>query len=81
MNEEPGEHAPLWKLWTAGAIAGLATWVVSAPSELVKCRVQLSPIAQNSWGVTKDILKSRGIPGLYYGGVVTSLRDSVGYGF
>ncbi|CAK7209829.1 hypothetical protein SCUCBS95973_000574 [Sporothrix curviconia] len=28
--------------WIAGAVAGLATWIVSAPTELVKCRAQLA---------------------------------------
>jgi solute carrier family 25 carnitine/acylcarnitine transporter 20/29 len=27
--------------WLAGAVGGLATWVVSTPTELVKCRAQL----------------------------------------
>ncbi|CAK7242490.1 MAG: hypothetical protein STHCBS139747_003985 [Sporothrix thermara] len=36
--------------WIAGAVAGLATWIVSAPTELVKCRAQLAlaaPTAAN----------------------------------
>ncbi|CAK7270363.1 hypothetical protein SEPCBS57363_004066 [Sporothrix epigloea] len=28
--------------WMAGAVAGLATWIVSTPTELVKCRAQLA---------------------------------------
>ncbi|CAK7265104.1 hypothetical protein SEPCBS119000_001334 [Sporothrix epigloea] len=28
--------------WMAGALAGLATWIVSTPTELVKCRAQLA---------------------------------------
>ncbi|ERT00877.1 solute carrier family 25 (mitochondrial carnitine/acylcarnitine transporter), member 20/29 [Sporothrix schenckii 1099-18] len=28
--------------WVAGAAAGLATWIVSAPTELIKCRAQLA---------------------------------------
>jgi len=31
----------LAKIWVAGAAAGLATFVVSAPTELVKCRAQV----------------------------------------
>jgi len=69
--------------WVAGAIGGLATWVVSTPTELIKCRAQLSSStsASNSWGITKDIVRTEGIRGLYFGGVVTALRDSIGYGF
>lgn len=73
----------LWTTFLAGAIGGLATWVVSTPTELVKCRAQLStdPHA-SSWDITKRVLRTEGgIRGLYFGGSVTALRDSVGYGF
>lgn len=78
-----GAPPNLWTTWLAGAIGGLATWVVSTPTELVKCRAQISssPTAASSWGITKEILRSEGIRGLYFGGVVTALRDSIGYGF
>lgn len=73
----------LWTTFVAGAIGGLATWVVSTPTELVKCRAQLatSSADSNSWKITKDIIRAEGIRGLYFGGVVTALRDSIGYGF
>ncbi|KAH7382801.1 putative mitochondrial carnitine/acylcarnitine carrier protein [Cadophora sp. MPI-SDFR-AT-0126] len=80
-----GPTAPpsLWTTWIAGAIGGLATWVVSTPTELVKCRAQISNsvATASSWGITREILRREGIRGLYFGGVVTALRDSVGYGF
>jgi len=74
---------PLWTTWIAGAVGGLATWIVSTPTELVKCRAQISTSAAtaSSWGITREILRREGIRGLYFGGVVTALRDSVGYGF
>lgn len=73
----------LWTTFLAGAIGGLATWVVSTPTELVKCRAQLSTNPQaSSWDITKRVLRSEGgLRGLYFGGTVTALRDSVGYGF
>lgn len=73
----------LWTIWLAGAIGGLATWVVSTPTELIKCRAQLSssPTGASTWGITREILKTEGVRGLYFGGVVTALRDSIGYGF
>lgn len=72
----------LSKIWLAGAVGGLASWAVSAPSELVKCRVQLGVDGnQSSWQVFKNVVAKDGIRGLYMGGVVTSLRDSIGYGF
>lgn len=77
-----GREAPpnLWTTWLAGAIGGLATWAVSTPTELVKCRAQLSS-SSTSWTITKDIVKREGVRGLYFGGVITALRDSIGYGF
>ena len=90
----------LWSTWIAGAVGGLATWVVSTPTELVKCRAQLAATptpsgssssstsgigrtsaTATSWGITKQVLRTEGIKGLYFGGVVTALRDSIGYGF
>lgn len=74
----------LWTTFLAGAIGGLATWVVSTPTELIKCRAQLaaSPAETSSWAITKHIWQAEGgLRGLYFGGTVTALRDSVGYGF
>ncbi|KAK0713778.1 mitochondrial carrier domain-containing protein [Lasiosphaeria miniovina] len=81
----------LWTTWVAGAVGGLATWVVSTPTELIKCRAQLaapssstassSSSSSSSLAITKRILRTEGVRGLYFGGVVTALRDGVGYGF
>lgn len=72
----------LSKIWLAGALGGLASWFVSAPSELIKCRAQLCVGGQtSSIDVARTIVRHGGLKGLYYGGVVTSLRDSIGYGF
>ncbi|KAJ4387773.1 hypothetical protein N0V93_008374 [Gnomoniopsis smithogilvyi] len=68
----------------AGAIGGLATWVVSTPTELIKCRSQLAPnpAEASSWNICKRIWRSEGgVQGFYFGGTVTAIRDSVGYGF
>ncbi|KAH6668682.1 solute carrier family 25 member 45 [Plectosphaerella plurivora] len=71
----------LWTTWAAGAVGGLATWVVSTPTELIKCRAQLASPPQSSWAIARQTLRNEGIRGLYFGGVVTALRDSIGYGF
>jgi solute carrier family 25 (mitochondrial carnitine/acylcarnitine transporter), member 20/29 len=75
----------LWTTWLAGAVGGLATWVVSTPTELVKCRAQASSPTSTasitSLSIGRGILRTEGIRGLYIGGVVTALRDSIGYGF
>jgi len=88
-----GGSASLWSTWFAGAVGGLATWVVSTPTELVKCRAQLAsgppPAASgavagagsSSWAIAKHVWRAEGVRGFYFGGVVTALRDSIGYGF
>ncbi|RMY42467.1 hypothetical protein D0865_11950 [Hortaea werneckii] len=75
------EKPSAWSLWTAGALGGLATFFVSAPTELVKCRAQVSDPPRSSWDVTKELWKQGGLRRLYLGGGVTSVRDAVGYGF
>ncbi|KAI0599638.1 mitochondrial carrier domain-containing protein [Biscogniauxia sp. FL1348] len=85
-----GTGSNLWTTWIAGAVGGLATWAVSTPTELIKCRAQVlassssssSPSSSlSSWAIAKHVLRTEGIRGLYLGGAVTALRDSVGYGF
>lgn len=99
-QEQPGLQHPYWTHFLAGALAGLATFVISTPTELVKCRAQVasdvrsghaggsisqlqrpSTGATSSWTVLKHTLRTWGLPGLYEGGVITSVRDAVGYGF
>ncbi|KAI9682738.1 MAG: hypothetical protein M1829_006725 [Trizodia sp. TS-e1964] len=80
LGDVPAKPSSLGKIWTAGAVSGVATWAVSAPAELVKCRAQMYE-GHNSWSIAREIFRKDGIKGLYFGGVVTSLRDSIGYGF
>jgi len=77
---------PLWTTFLAGAIGGLATWIISTPIEIIKCRAQLSPLtttraSATSLSIFRTSLRTEGVRGLYLGGVVTALRDSIGYGF
>ena len=81
LNNALSVRNSLWTTWLAGAIGGLATWVVSTPTELVKCRAQMSTPPVSSWTIARDIWRADGVRGLYFGGVVTALRDSIGYGF
>ncbi|KAI8670740.1 hypothetical protein NCS57_00546800 [Fusarium keratoplasticum] len=81
LNNAFSTSGNLWNTWIAGAVGGLATWVVSTPTELIKCRAQLASPPLSSWAITKQIWRNEGIRGLYFGGVVTALRDSIGYGF
>ncbi|KAK9320515.1 mitochondrial carrier domain-containing protein [Lipomyces orientalis] len=80
------------KIFTAGTIAGLSTFVISAPTELIKCRAQvthgsISPgsaagdrVGKSSWTVCKEIVKHDGVLGFFRGGLVTGFRDGFGYG-
>ncbi|KAF1945648.1 solute carrier family 25 protein [Clathrospora elynae] len=69
-------------VFLAGATGGLASFIVSAPTELIKCRAQVSTdIHTTSWTIARDVWRTEGIRGLYYGGGITSVRDAVGYGF
>ena len=74
-------HVSLSKIWFAGAVGGLASWVVSAPTELIKCRTQLHDRSKTSWRTFKHVWRSQRVRGLYVGGTATIFRDSVGYGF
>lgn len=72
----------LYKIWIAGVAGGLASWTISSPTELIKCRAQLDSRPEvSSWTVAKDIYRTRGWRGLYFGGGITSARDAIGYGF
>ncbi|EGE08403.1 hypothetical protein TEQG_08792 [Trichophyton equinum CBS 127.97] len=81
---EPLE-ATLGQIWLAGAVGGMVSWLISSPTELVKCRAQMhrgtGAETASSWEVAKSIIRSNGVKGLYFGGGVTSVRDAVGYGF
>lgn len=81
LNKAFGVESTLWTTWLAGATGGLATWAVSTPTELVKCRAQTSKSNASSWAVVQQTWRADGIKGFYSGGVVTALRDSIGYGF
>lgn len=83
LNGALSTHKSLWATWLAGALGGLSTWVVSTPTELVKCRAQMSTTtpAVSSWAIARQIWRADGLRGLYFGGIVTALRDSIGYGF
>lgn len=79
FSQDPSHPSSLGKTFVSGALAGLATFVVSAPTELVKCRAQVGQ--QSSWDITRQMWREGGVRRLYWGGAVTSIRDSVGYGF
>ncbi|KAF2030806.1 solute carrier family 25 protein [Setomelanomma holmii] len=79
---DPSTPTSFSKIWLAGVTGGLASFVVSAPTELIKCRAQvLTERNTTSWSIAKGVWRKEGVRGLYYGGGITSVRDAVGYGF
>ena len=79
---------PYWAHFASGCLAGLATFVISAPTEVVKCRAQVAQASSSgsshritSWQIVQDLWHERGMRGFYHGGIVTALRDAIGYGF
>ncbi|KAF1973331.1 mitochondrial carrier [Bimuria novae-zelandiae CBS 107.79] len=82
LHDSPTHPASLAKVWCAGAAGGFASFVVSAPTELIKCRAQVSSSdSTTSYGIARDVWRREGIRGLYYGGGITSVRDAFGYGW
>ncbi|PQE14405.1 solute carrier family 25 member 45 protein [Rutstroemia sp. NJR-2017a BBW] len=74
-------NALLFVTYNPGTLGGLISSLISTPTELIKCRAQLSSPPQSSYSILRSTLRTTGLPGLYYGGGVTALRDSIGYGF
>lgn len=81
LNAAFSSKGSLWSTFAAGAAGGLATWAVSTPTELVKCRAQMAAPPTSSWAIARQVMRTEGVRGLYFGGAVTALRDSIGYGF
>lgn len=82
--EAPTTGSNLYTTFLAGCVGGLTTWAVSAPTELIKCRAQVQTTRaphQSSLAIARQVLRTEGVRGLYFGGTVTAVRDSVGYGF
>lgn len=83
------KSAPLAHLATAGVAAGVATSFVLTPIELIKCRMQVQMIADGRQqhirnklpgpiGITSEILRERGVKGLWLGQTGTFLREAGG---
>jgi solute carrier family 25 (mitochondrial carnitine/acylcarnitine transporter), member 20/29 len=81
LNRTLSARHSLLSTWLAGAVGGLAIWVISTPTELIKCRAQVSQKSHSSSAIARQIYAREGLRGFYFGGIVTALRDSIGYGF
>ncbi|CAI2169746.1 16538_t:CDS:10 [Funneliformis geosporum] len=69
----------LSQVYFAGFGAGIACFLASTPTELVKCRTQ-AVVNSSTWNVFKSIFFTKGIRGFYQGGLITIIRDAPGYG-
>jgi solute carrier family 25 carnitine/acylcarnitine transporter 20/29 len=68
-----------------GVVAGLASSIVSIPSEHGRIRMQIqnggrSSIYNGSLVCIRKILQEYGLKGLYKGGVPTVLREGISFG-
>lgn len=72
-------HHSLFVSFMAGLFAGACVCFVSVPTELVKVQAQTTD--ESSIEVMQRILQENGLLGFCQGGLVTILRDSIGYAF
>lgn len=77
---------------TAGFIAAFFSSFTLCPTELIKCRLQAMREVQHQQGIkagtlispfqlTKSVLKSEGVPGMFRGLTSTFAREMPGYFF
>ncbi|KAI9140938.1 mitochondrial carrier domain-containing protein, partial [Paraphysoderma sedebokerense] len=73
--------SPLSHVCLAGLTSGFACFLVSTPSELIKCRAQVmkSPVSLKSLQSYNIVNSASRIAGLYRGGTITFLREGPGY--
>ncbi|KAG5318924.1 GHC1 protein, partial [Pseudoatta argentina] len=84
----PGQQLPIEREMLAGGLAGACQIIVTTPMELLKIQMQdagrVAMAAKeagkvvpkvSAWSLTVDLLKKRGILGLYQGTGATALRD------
>ncbi|CAO3646018.1 unnamed protein product [Cunninghamella echinulata] len=70
----------LAQVYIAGCGAGMACFLFSTPTELIKIKAQMSHTNKSSWQVTKEVFYRNGIKGFYQGGWITLIRDAPSYG-
>eukprot|EP00835_Amoeboradix_gromovi_P006064 NODE_652_length_5520_cov_0.241284.p1 type:complete len:272 gc:universal NODE_652_length_5520_cov_0.241284:5290-4475(-) len=68
----------LWDVYIAGCVAGFTQSAIATPIELTKIKSQIN--GNTSIFHFKQILKEKGIKGLYRGAFATVLRDTPSYG-
>ncbi|ORZ02521.1 mitochondrial carrier domain-containing protein [Syncephalastrum racemosum] len=70
----------LGQVYMAGCGAGIAGFLFTTPTELIKIQAQISRVPKSTWQVTREIWARNGARGLYQGGWITMIRDAPSYG-
>eukprot|EP00126_Sphaerothecum_destruens_P015109 Sdes_comp9027_c0_seq1m453 len=81
IQKVPGKELTLLQHWNAGMVAGVATTIIMAPGERIKCLLQTqSSQFKGTWDCMKYVYREGGIRGVFRGSVPTLLRDVPGSG-
>ncbi|KAI8096322.1 mitochondrial carrier domain-containing protein [Halteromyces radiatus] len=70
----------LGQVYLAGCGAGMACFLFSTPTDLIKIQAQVSQLNKTTWQVMKEIFYRNGLTGFYQGGWITLIRDCPSYG-
>eukprot|EP00187_Rhodella_violacea_P014382 CAMPEP_0184711992 /NCGR_PEP_ID=MMETSP0314-20130426/2608_1 /TAXON_ID=38298 /ORGANISM="Rhodella maculata, Strain CCMP 736" /LENGTH=271 /DNA_ID=CAMNT_0027174313 /DNA_START=31 /DNA_END=843 /DNA_ORIENTATION=+ len=78
----PEAPLPLADHFACGFATGAVATAISAPTELLKCRLQADPAAfRGPVDVARAVLRAEGLRGLARGGAATFLREAPGSAF
>ncbi|KAG2180019.1 hypothetical protein INT43_003806, partial [Umbelopsis isabellina] len=76
-----GVYPPsLSQVFVAGCGAGIACFLLSTPTDLVKIQAQMHRGHRSTMQVARDIFRRGGITGFFQGGMITITRDAPSYG-
>eukprot|EP01135_Chromosphaera_perkinsii_P009699 Nk52_evm25s1837 gene=Nk52_evmTU25s1837 len=79
LQRTPGKELTLLQHWNAGMLAGVATTVIMAPGERIKCLLQTQGDKYKStWDCMRAVYREGGIRGVFRGSSATLLRDVPG---
>jgi len=84
LHIEDGSHAPLSKVFVAGAVAGVVQCSLATPTELVRTKLQVqhegSRVYNGNADCIRQVIRAEGLQGLYRGNVSMMLREAPAFG-
>jgi solute carrier family 25 carnitine/acylcarnitine transporter 20/29 len=84
-KSDPSQLLTSSELFVSGAVSGIANTIVATPVEHIRIRLQVQSAGDKLYNgpihCIKTIYKNHGIAGLYKGQAITTLRESLGFGF